>query len=160
MNSARILVSGNLALASHAVETVAVPVRPRLAVIKGAGTVHAVDSERQLWAPDVFAAHTAKRSTAISSVYSIMAGVVLAVLVGVLAFAFVSARIESERAVIAATQRTEVSIAVGDSLWSLASEHPIEGLDTAKTVELIREWNGLTTGTLTIGAALMVPAVS
>lgn len=157
MNSARILVSGNLALASHAVEA---PARPRLTVIEGTCAVRAVAPERQLWAPDRFAARTAKRSSAASLVRFVIAGIVLTALAGALAFSFVSARMESERMAAASARRTEVSVAQGDSLWSLASEHPVEGLDTAKTVALIRDWNGLANGALSVGAVLTVPAAS
>lgn len=160
MNSARILVSGNLALAPHAVETVTAPKRPRLAVVNGARAVHAVAPARQLWAPDVFAARSAKRSSVFSIARSVIAGMTLVALAGVLAFSFVSARAASERAAAASVQRAEVSVAPGDSLWSLASAHPVEGLDTAKTVELICDWNGLRTGMLTVGTVLSVPVAS
>ena len=161
MSNARILVSGNLALASYAtvdeaVRTVGKP-RTDLTVCEGADTARMLAPERQLWAPDVFAARTAKPACALSIVRAIICGALLAALVGVIASSFVSMRVSGERAAVEAVRYTEVAVASGDSLWSLASEHPVEGFDTSRTVELIRHRNGLTSGTLRAGMSIEVP---
>ena len=46
----------------------------------------------------------------------------------------------------------------GDSLWSLAEEHPVEGLTTQETSDMIRSVNHLERGSLDAGAVLKVPA--
>jgi hypothetical protein len=51
-----------------------------------------------------------------------------------------------------------VRISSGDTLWSIASAHPVPGLDTAATVDLIAELNGLDGFTLVAGDTVLVPA--
>lgn len=53
-----------------------------------------------------------------------------------------------------------VRVQSGDSLWSLAQEHPIEGLSTQETSDMIRNVNHLEHGSLDAGAHLIVPARS
>lgn len=53
-----------------------------------------------------------------------------------------------------------VRVQPGDSLWSLAQEHPIEGLSTQETSDMIRNVNHLEHGSLAAGAHLKVPARS
>ena len=53
-----------------------------------------------------------------------------------------------------------VRVQSGDSLWSLAQEHPIEGLSTQETSDMIRNVNHLEYGSLDAGAHLKVPARS
>lgn len=53
-----------------------------------------------------------------------------------------------------------VRVQSGDSLWSLAQEHPIEGLSTQETSEMIRSVNHLEHGSLDAGVHLKVPARS
>ena len=53
-----------------------------------------------------------------------------------------------------------VRVQSGDSLWSLAQEHPIEGLSTQETSDMIRNVNHLEKGSLDAGAHLKVPARS
>ena len=48
----------------------------------------------------------------------------------------------------------------GDSLWSLAQEHPIDGLSTQETSDMIRSVNHLDRGSLDAGAVLKVPTRS
>ena len=51
-----------------------------------------------------------------------------------------------------------VRVHTGDSLWSLAEEHPVEGLTTQETSDMIRSVNHLERGSLDAGAVLKVPA--
>lgn len=50
-----------------------------------------------------------------------------------------------------------VRVHTGDSLWSLAEEHPVEGLTTQETSDMIRSANHLERGSLDAGAVLKVP---
>ncbi len=60
----------------------------------------------------------------------------------------------------APTGWTSVSVEPNASLWTLASAHPVEGLSTPETVQLIAQENGLATGMLQVGDTLLVPATS
>lgn len=51
-----------------------------------------------------------------------------------------------------------VEVAAGDSLWSIAEEHPVEGFGTKDALALIRDWNDLAGSTLQPGMELVVPA--
>jgi len=48
-------------------------------------------------------------------------------------------------------------VEAGDSLWSIAAAHRVEGLTTEQTVELIRNTNGMTGSMLQTGQLLRVP---
>jgi len=48
----------------------------------------------------------------------------------------------------------------GDTLWSLASTHPVQGLDTMRTAELIAELNGIEDSGLTAGSVVLLPVRS
>jgi len=51
-----------------------------------------------------------------------------------------------------------VRVESGDTLWHLAKRHPVEGLTTEQTVELIVQHNQLTGATVQAGAQISVPA--
>lgn len=55
---------------------------------------------------------------------------------------------------------TAVSVAESGTLWGLAAEHPVSGLSTAETIDLIVEENGLTSSVLHAGQTVVVPSVS
>lgn len=46
----------------------------------------------------------------------------------------------------------------GQTLWSLAQDHPVPGLTTAETADLIARMNGLGGGALHTGMLVEVPA--
>jgi hypothetical protein len=50
-----------------------------------------------------------------------------------------------------------VRVTHGQSLWSLAQQHPVAGCTTAQTVDLIAQKNGLQSSTVAAGAVLLVP---
>lgn len=53
-----------------------------------------------------------------------------------------------------------VRVQPGDSLWSLAQEHSVDGLSTQETSDIIRSVNHLEHGSLDAGVVLKVPARS
>ena len=55
-------------------------------------------------------------------------------------------------------ERITISVAPGDSLWSIASEHGVDSLTTRQTTDLIRSWNDLDSSLLQPGMELLVPA--
>lgn len=65
---------------------------------------------------------------------------------------------------LSAGSDTEVSVdtarihtEAGDTLWGIAQSHPVEGLTTAQTVELIVTLNGLDSPSVATGGVLAVP---
>ncbi len=55
-----------------------------------------------------------------------------------------------------ATQTLQVQ--TGQTLWAIAQAHPIDGLTTAQTAELISRSNNLSGGVLNAGQTLQVPS--
>lgn len=78
---------------------------------------------------------------------------VLAVLFGGLA-----SRQAAFDAALASQSRIEVAVERGDTLWSIASAHPIDGMSQVDTVEVLKTWNGLEQASLQPGMVLSVPA--
>lgn len=54
--------------------------------------------------------------------------------------------------------RTEVVVQSGDTLWSLAQSHQLEGLSVDETVSIIRSWNDVPEGLVYPGMEIVVPA--
>lgn len=63
-------------------------------------------------------------------------------------------------AALDAAQTEVMRVASGDSLWSIAEEHPVEGTTVKDVVEWLREENSLTSSNLQIGQELLVPIAS
>ena len=78
----------------------------------------------------------------------------------VLATSIFSARHAAYAASASNVTYEPVRVPSGDSLWSLAQEHPIDGLSTQETSDMIRSVNHLDRGSLDAGAVLKVPARS
>jgi hypothetical protein len=55
-------------------------------------------------------------------------------------------------------QTKALRIEQGDTLWTIASAHPVAGLTTAQTADLIARCNRLESGAIAVGAILEVPA--
>jgi hypothetical protein len=53
-----------------------------------------------------------------------------------------------------------VEVQAGDSLWTLAAAHPVEGLTTAQAADLLATTNHLDGGLIVQGQTLLVPAAS
>jgi len=54
---------------------------------------------------------------------------------------------------------TQVRVRPTQTLWDLATAHPVPGLTTAQTVEHIKRINSLSTSQLAAGQTIQVPAV-
>lgn len=50
-----------------------------------------------------------------------------------------------------------IRVQPADTLWGIALEHPVDGLSTAETVQLIRSLNGFETSSLRVGDVVAVP---
>lgn len=95
----------------------------------------------------------ARRFNAATRLLAFMA--IVAVLVASFAM-FVSSDASFSHA-LQGTDLVEVSVEDGDSLWSIASEHPVEGLSTQEAVDAIMRWNELDVAGLRPGQTLLVP---
>lgn len=60
----------------------------------------------------------------------------------------------------ASVPSVQVEVETGDSLWSMARDHPVPGLSTNEVVHLIRTMNKLDSALLTPGMQLTVPELS
>lgn len=103
----------------------------------------------------------ARTSTpAVLKVSTIVALAVALTLFFVLATSIFSARHAAYAESVSNVTYETIRVQSGDSLWSLAQEHPIEGLSTQETSDMIRDVNHLEHGSLDAGAHLKVPARS
>lgn len=144
------MVQGNLALK---LET---PAAPAFTVVKGGRsgfqTLPGKPARSQCVA-------TTSASVALK-VSTIVALAVALTLFFVLATSIFSARHAAYAESVSNVTYEAVRVQSGDSLWSLAQEHPIEGLSTQETSDMIRNVNHLEKGSLDVGAHLKVPARS
>lgn len=144
------MVQGNLALK---LET---PEAPAFTVVKGGRS-----SFQTLPGKPAHSQRVAKTSApAALKVSTIVALAVALTLFFVLATSIFSARHAAYAESVSNVTYETVRVQSGDSLWSLAQEHPIEGLSTQETSDIIRDVNHLEHGSLDAGAHLKVPARS
>lgn len=144
------MVQGNLALK---LET---PAAPAFTVVKGGRS-----SFQTLPGKPAHSQRVAKTSApAALKVSTIVTLAVALTLFFVLATSIFSARHTAYAESVSNVTYETVRVQSGDSLWSLAQEHPIEGLSTQETSDVIRNINHLEHGSLDAGAHLKVPARS
>lgn len=147
------MVYGNLALAPRADE-------PQLRVYNGNACSRLAAAPLQLAPADVYAKTSACPHTRFSHIRALAGFMALLGLAVTLFSLFGAARASAQDAFIASLDSTEVTVRAGDSLWSLAEDHAVEGLPISAAVDLISEWNGLDNATLQPGMELVVPAIS
>lgn len=144
------MVQGNLALK---LET---PAAPAFTVVKGGRS-----GFQTLPGKPVRNQCVATTSTPVAlKASTIVALAVALTLFFVLATSIFSARHAAYAESVSNVTYETVRVQSGDSLWSLAQEHPIEGLSTQETSDMIRNVNHLEYGSLDAGAHLKVPARS
>lgn len=91
-------------------------------------------------------------------VLAILAGAAVVAAI-VLASALSDLAISSSRArALEDVATTTVTVSEGDSLWGIAAERPVEGVETADLVRWIADANALDGASLRPGQALVVPA--
>ncbi len=149
MNAAD-MVQGNLALKLEA------PAAPAFTVVKGG---------RSGFQPVAPKPNRTQHAAVTSSPAALKASTVVAIAVAftlffVLATTVFTARHAAYADSVANVTYETVRVHAGDSLWSLAEEHPVDGLSTQETSDMIRSVNHLEHGSLDVGAHLKVPARS
>ncbi|WP_102337458.1 LysM peptidoglycan-binding domain-containing protein [Collinsella provencensis] len=149
MNS---MVYGNLALS---------PQEPNngFTVVSGGKQSLTVAPQRQFFAPDVYPHAVASSFLLSAKMFAVAIALTLICILGI-ACGISYARFATQNAVLEETAQMEVKIQPGESLWNLAETHPINGLNTSETVEVIKNWNGLSSSMLHPGESLVVPAIS
>lgn len=70
----------------------------------------------------------------------------------------VAAVLVSKSPTVETATTVSVSVRPGDTLWSLAKAHPVPGLDTAQSAQVIAELNEVAGSTLIAGSVIHVPA--
>ena len=88
-----------------------------------------------------------------------------ATLIVTIVFAFVSWGAELIRAqqtamVLGHVRSTQITVGTGDSLWAIASAHPVEGVSTPELVDWLIDTNDLSGAALALGQSLTVPDAS
>lgn len=144
------MVQGNLALKLEA------PAAPAFTVVKGGRSGFQTLPVKPVRSQCVVVA---------SAPVALKASTIVAVAVAltlffVLATSIFSARHAAYAESVSNVTYETVRVQSGDSLWSLAQEHPIEGLSTQETSDMIRSVNHLEHGSLDAGAHLKGPARS
>lgn len=142
------MVQGNLALK---LET---PAEPTFTVVKGG---------RSRFQPVAAMPNRAQHTVAAAAPVALKASTIVAFAVAftlffVLATTVFTARHAAYADSVSNVTYETVRVHAGDSLWSLAEEHPVEGLTTQETSDMIRSVNHLERGSLDAGAVLKVPA--
>ena len=144
------MVQGNLALK---LET---PVAPAFTVVKGGRSGFQTLPGKPVRSQCV----ATTSAPVVLKASTIVALAVAFTLFFVLATSIFSARHAAYAESVSNVTYETVRVQSGDSLWSLAQEHPIEGLSTQETSDMIRNVNHLEKGSLDAGAHLKVPARS
>ena len=106
-----------------------------------------------------------QRSSVVTAPVALKPSTIVAVAVALTLFFVISTAVFSVRHAAYADSVANVTyetirVQSGDSLWSLAEEHPIDGLSTQETSDVIRSVNHLDHGSLDAGVDLKVPARS
>ena len=143
------MVQGNLALK---LET---PAAPAFTVVKGGRS-----GFQTLPGKPVRSQCVATTSAPVALKASTIVALAVALTLFLLATSIFSARHAAYAESVSNVTYETVRVQSGDSLWSLAQEHPIEGLSTQETSDMIRNVNHLEHGSLDAGAHLKVPARS
>lgn len=97
-----------------------------------------------------------KRSSLLSSVLAVFAVLVLVSAMLAAMFSVAAGSRSAFENALDSTPTQYVEVFEGDSLWTLAEEHPVSGMTTQETTELIRAWNDLDHATLQPGMELLV----
>lgn len=111
----------------------------------------------QVAAPDAYARTCAGMAATPRTIALCVAAICLLVFACGVASFYVNARASSQDAVTDSLATQVVTVESGDSLWSLARHHEVDGLTVGEEVELIRSMNGLSSATLQPGMKLTVP---
>lgn len=142
------LVQGNLALKLE------MPSEPTFTVVKGG---------RSRFKPVAAMPDRAQHSVGAAAPVALKASTIVAFAVAFTLFFVLATTVFTARHAAYADSASNVTyetvrVHTGDSLWSLAEEHPVEGLTTQETSDMIRSANHLERGSLDAGAVLKVPA--
>lgn len=137
---------GNLALKVE-------PAVPALHVIPGSKPMLQTGA-LQVAAPDTYAlSQVAESARPRKGLLCLVAACLFLVALG-------AARSASHQLALDQLSTRTVTVEPGDSLWSIAAEHDVEGISIDDEVELMRTINSLTSATLHAGMEIEVPVTA
>lgn len=151
MMYSNMMVYGNLALASEA-PTRRADVKTRFVVVEGS-LGHARPVRQVAHRPETSTSRLAR----VCAVASVVVMFLIVFVAGVSAF---SNRAELVSHAASEVAWAETTIREGDSLWTLAESHPIEGLSTQETADIIEAHNSFDSVMLKAGDTVLVPSQS
>ena len=117
------------------------------------------DSERDDVSHEVADAHAGSKSYHMPRDYAqfVISALAMVLALIVSSWALDTLRSMDQRSILDVVPCYEMSVSVGDSLWSIAESHPVQGVSTPELVEWIKETNGLESSALGLGQRLSVP---
>ncbi len=151
MMNSNMMVYGNLALASEAPAR-RVDVKTRFVVVEGS-LGHARPERQVAHRPET-------RTSSLARVCALVGVVVMFLIVFVAGVSTFSNRADLVSQTASEVAWTETSVREGDSLWTLAESHPIEGLSTQETADIIESHNSFDSVVLIAGDTILVPSQS
>ena len=102
-------------------------------------------------------ARTAQTCSARSSHVRTVTPTEMALLALIIVVLFAAAWLSGGRTAGAVPETRRLRVEPGQTLWSIAREHPAPGLSTAETVQILAQINGLKGAGLVAGEMLEVP---
>jgi len=106
----------------------------------------------------IAASHPTRRRPQMRTRNGALSGTEIAILVGIMA-ALVITTLATRSTTPTDVPTIHVRVEAGETLWSLADEHPVDGLTTEQAVVLIADMNNLDDGTpLHAGRTIRVPS--
>jgi hypothetical protein len=87
-----------------------------------------------------------------------LSGLEIGLLLVIAALLFIGVAFSHPRVPAVGASHT-VRVQKGETLWSIAQDHPLPGLTTAQTAQAIADANGLPHSTLSAGQTIAVPVV-
>lgn len=94
-----------------------------------------------------------------SNARGLFVAIIAALCISVVLFGCIQARSFLVNRTLDSTREEYVDVQPGDSLWTLAQEHPVNGADTSEVMSWIQRTNGLADTTLKPGQEIIVPVV-
>jgi hypothetical protein len=89
-----------------------------------------------------------------------LSGLELAIIVALVAAVIAAAVLSGASAGGQPTRTSTIKVGAGESLWSIATAHPVQGMTTQQNVDAIRRANHLRGSTVAEGSVLRVPGAA
>jgi LysM repeat protein len=87
-----------------------------------------------------------------------LSGLELAIILALVAAVIAAALLSGPRTTATPARTSAIKVGAGQSLWSIATEHPMPGMSTQQAVDAIKRANHLEGSTIAEGSTLRVPS--